>query len=46
MFLLYSSFVIIHTSVVPLISGLSSNSISQVDLCVPNLMGKYQLVFT
>ena len=46
MFLLYSSLVIIHTSVVRLISGLSSNSISQVDLCVPNLMGKYQLVFT
>ena len=45
MFLLYSSLVIIRTSVVRLISGLSSNSICQVDLCVPNLMGKYQLVF-
>ena len=46
MFSLYSSLVIIHTSLVRLISGLSSNSISQVDLCVPNLKGKYQLVFT
>ena len=36
----------IHTSAVRLMSGLSSNSISQVDLCVPNLMCKYQLVFT